>query len=82
MIVQQNLLHDEDGHSLAQFRSSLHNAKAERNDLGSEKEIDHIGRIVFDKRSYDTERCETKVFEWSGLGSRVEERIEEEWNMR
>jgi hypothetical protein len=51
MIIEQDLLHDEDGHRLAQLRSSLHNAKAEWYDFGGQQEIDDIGRIILDQSS-------------------------------
>lgn len=41
-IVKQYLLDDEDGYSLAQLRSSLHDAQAEWNDLRSQEEINNL----------------------------------------
>jgi hypothetical protein len=66
-IIKQNLLHNEDCHGFAEFRSSFHYSQAERDDLGCEKEIDYFGRIVFDQCSDHAEGGETEVFEWSGL---------------
>lgn len=42
VVVEENLLDNEDGNSLAQLGTSLHDAKAEWNDLGGKKEVDHI----------------------------------------
>lgn len=43
VIVEKNLLHNKDGHSLAQLRSRLHDAQAERDDLGRKQEVDDLG---------------------------------------
>ena len=58
-IVKKNLLHDEDSHCLAQLRACLHDAKAKRNNLGSQEEVDNIGRVVLDKGSDNTEGRKT-----------------------
>jgi hypothetical protein len=50
-IVQEDLLYDEDGNSLTEFRTSLHDAQAKGNDLGREEEVNDFGRIVLDKRA-------------------------------
>ncbi len=36
IIVKQNLLDDEDGHSFTKLRTSFHDTKTERNDLSRE----------------------------------------------
>lgn len=80
-VVEKDLLHYKDRHRLAQLGAGLHDAEAERDDFGSEKEIDHIGRIILDKRANHAQRSETQIFERAGLGRRVEERIEKKRNM-
>lgn len=42
IIVEQNLLHNEDGHCFAQLGSSLHDAQAERDDLRRQEKVDHL----------------------------------------
>lgn len=41
-VVEQDLLHDEDGDCFGKLRSGFHDAEAERDDLGREEEIDDI----------------------------------------
>lgn len=41
-IVEEDLLNDENCDGLAQLRAGLHNAKAERDNFGSEEEVDHV----------------------------------------
>lgn len=41
-VIKKNFLNNEDGDGLAQLRSSLHDTKTERNDLGSKQEVDNI----------------------------------------
>lgn len=76
-VIQQDLLNDENGHSLAQLGTRLHDPKAEGDDLGREKEVDHLGRVVLHQGPNDPKRCETKVFKRARLGRGVEERIQE-----
>lgn len=78
VVVEQNLLHDEDGDGLAKLRASLHDSKAEGDDLGGEEKVDDVGGVVLDERADDAEAGEPQVFERSRLGRRVEEGIEEE----
>lgn len=42
-VIEEDLLYDEDSNGLAKLRSSLHDPKTEGNDLGGEKEVDHVG---------------------------------------
>lgn len=81
-IIQQDLLNDEDGYGLTEFRASLHDPEAERDDFGGEKESDYVGIIVlFYQSTDDTEGCETEVFERTSFAGGVEERVEEEWDV-
>ena len=54
-VIKQDFLHDEDGDSLAQLTPGFHHAQAERNDLSREKEVDDVGRVIFDKSTDDAE---------------------------
>jgi hypothetical protein len=81
-VVQKDLLHNENGHGLAELRSCLHNAQAKRDDLSSQQEVDDFGGIVLDKGTDDTQRSETEILEWPGLGRGIEKRVEKEGNMR
>lgn len=81
MIVEKNLLDNEDGDSLAELGSSLHNAQAERNDLGSKEKIDHIRAIVLHQSPDDAQRCKTEILEWARFRGGVEERVQEEWDV-
>lgn len=80
-VVQQDLLDDEYRDSLAEFGASLHDAQAERYDLGGKKEVDNLRRVVFDQCANDTKRCETEVLKRPTLGRRVEEWVEEQWDV-
>lgn len=82
VIVEEDLLDDEDGHGLTKFRARLHDAQAERDDLGCEEEVDDLGRIILNEGADNTQASETKVFERSRLGGGVEEGVEEEGNVR
>lgn len=41
-IIEQDLLNDEDGDCFGEFRSGLHDAETERDDLGREEEVDDV----------------------------------------
>lgn len=45
-VVQQDLLNDEDGDGFGEFRASLHDSEAERDDFGGEEEVDDVGVVV------------------------------------
>lgn len=77
-IIEEYLLHNEDGDSLAEFRASLHDSQAEWDNLGGEEKVDDIGGVVLDKGANDAKRGETEVFEGSGLRGCVKEWVEEE----
>jgi hypothetical protein len=81
-VIQKNLLHNEDGHSLAELRPCLHDAQAKRDDLSRQQEVDDFGGIVLDKGTDYTQRSETEILERPRLGRGVEERVEKEGNMR
>lgn len=78
VVIKQNLLDDEDGNRLAELRPGLHNPQAEGNDLGREKEVDDLGRIILDKRTDDSQRSKPEVFKRTRLRRRVKERVKEE----
>lgn len=82
MVIKKNLLYNENGHGLAQLGTRLHDSQAQWDNLRGQEKVDHIRRVILDERSDDTKRGETKVFEGSRLGSRVEERIQEQRNVR
>jgi len=52
-IIQQDLLHDKDGHRLAQLGTGLHDTQAQRDDLGGEQEVDDLRAVVLDQRADD-----------------------------
>lgn len=55
IVVQQDLLDNKDGHSLAKLRASLHNPQAERNDLSCEEEVDDFRRVILHECSDNAE---------------------------
>lgn len=81
-IVEEYLLYDENGDGLAELGASLHDAQTKRDDLGCQEEVDDLGRIILDESADNTKRSKAKVFEWSRLGRRVKERVEEKRNVR
>lgn len=81
VIVKQNLLHDKDSHGLAKFGACLHDAQAKRDDLGGEEEVNHLGRVVLDESTNNTQACEAEILEGARLGCCVEEGIEEQGNV-
>ena len=78
VVIQEYLLHNEDGDRLAQLGARLHDAEAERYYLGGQEEVDNLGRVVLDKGPDDAKRREAEILERPRLGSRVKEGIEEE----
>jgi hypothetical protein len=48
-IIEQDLLNDKDCNSLAEFGASLHDAQAQRYDLGGKKEVDDLRGVVLDQ---------------------------------
>ena len=74
-VIEKDLLDDENRNGFAQFRTGLHDAKAEGNDLRGEQEIDHVRGVILHQSPNDTQRGETKVFERAGLRGRVEEGV-------
>lgn len=81
-VIQEDLLYDEDRNGLAELGTRLHDAQAERYDFGGQEEVDDFGRIVLYECADNAERCQAKILERSRLGCRVQEGIEEEWNVR
>lgn len=78
IVVEQYFLHNEYGHRLAELRARLHDAEAERDDLGGQEEVDDVGRVVLDQGTDDAEAREAQVFKGPRLGRRVEEGVQEE----
>lgn len=78
-VVEEDLLYDEDGDGLTKLGTSLHDSKAQRDDLCAEEKSDDL-RVVrlFDQSSDHSERCETQVLKGTGLGCGVEKRVEEQ----
>jgi len=81
VVIEQDLLDDENCHRLAKLRSRLHDSEAERDDLGREEKVNHLSRIIFNKRADDTEGRQAEVLERAGLRCSVEEGVEEKRNM-
>lgn len=81
-VVQQDLLDDKDGDCFGKFGTGFHDSKAKRDDLGGEKEGDHIRIVILlDQSTNHTERSKTQILERPCLGRRVEERVEEQRDM-
>jgi hypothetical protein len=81
-VVEEDLLNDEDGNCLGELRAGLHDAEAERDDLGGEEEVDDVRVVVLlYKGANDAERGEPEILERPSLGGRVEEGVEEERNV-
>ena len=72
-VVQKNLLHNKNGNSLAQLAAGLHDAKAKRNNLGGQEEVDDLAAVVLDKGADDAERSEAEILERTRLRRRVQE---------
>ena len=49
--VEEDLLKDEGGHGFAELRAVLHDAQAERDDLGGEEKVDHLLLVSLEKRN-------------------------------
>jgi hypothetical protein len=77
-VIQQNLLHDEDGHGLAQLRSSLHDAQAERNDLRGQQEVDNLSRVILHQSPNDAKTSQPKILERTRLRRRIQKWVQEE----
>ena len=78
VVVQQDLLHDEDGDRLAELRAGLHDAQAKGDDLGGKEEVDHLSRVILNQRADNSEGGQAQILERTGLGRRVQEGVEEE----
>jgi hypothetical protein len=81
-VVEEDLLYDKDGNGFAELGTRLHYAQAQWDDLGCQEEVDDFRRIVLYECANDTERSEAKILERARLGRCVEERVEEERDMR
>jgi hypothetical protein len=80
-VVEEYLLHDEDGDGLGELGAGLHDSKAEWDNLGGKEEVDDFARVIFYKSANNAEGCEAEVFKWSGFGRGIEEGIEEKWDV-
>lgn len=80
-VIEKDLLYNENGNGLAQFRTGLHDAETERNDLGGKEEVDDIRGVILHQGSNDTQRCETEVLERARFGGRVQKGIQEQGNV-
>ena len=54
-VVEQDLLHNEDGHGFAELAPGFHHSQAEGDDLGREQEVNDVGGVVFDQSTNDAE---------------------------
>ena len=77
-VIEEDLLNDEDGNGLAELRSGFHNTKAQRDNLGGQKEVDNIGRVILHQSSYHAEGGEAQVFKRARFRGRVKERVKEQ----
>ena len=77
-LVQQDLLEDEGGHSLAQLGAALHDPQTQWDDLRGEEEVDHLLLVRLHEGPDDPEGGEAKVLEGPGLTDGVEEGVEVE----
>lgn len=80
-IIKQDFLNDKDSNCFAQLRTGFHDTEAEGDNLGCEKEVDDIRRVILDQRSDHTKRGEAKVFERARFGGRIQEGIKKKWDM-
>lgn len=80
-IIEQDLLDDKDGDRLGKLAARLHDAEAEWDNLRRQEKVDDIGRVVLDESSDYAQGREAEVLKGTGLGRRVEERVEEEGNV-
>jgi hypothetical protein len=55
IIVEEDLLHDEGGNRAGELLPLLHDAQAERYDLGLHQEVDGVGVVALHERTNDAE---------------------------
>lgn len=67
IVIEQDLLHDENGHSLAKLRASLHDAEAQRYYLCGKEEVDDVGGVILDQGANDAKARESQIFKGSRL---------------
>lgn len=81
--VEEDLLDDENGDRLTELAPRLHDAQAEGDDFRGEQEVDDVAVVVLlDEGANDAERGEAQVLEGPCLARRVEERVQEERDVR
>jgi hypothetical protein len=59
-LIEENLLHDKNRYRLGKFRTGLHDAEAEGNDLGGEKEV-YYSVVVILLRWEESEKADQKA---------------------
>ena len=80
-LIQQDLLEDECGHSLAQLGPRLHDPQTQRNYLCCQEEVNNLLFVCLDQSSDNSEGSQTKIFKWSGLADRVQEWVQIQWDV-
>lgn len=71
-LIKEDLLDDENRDGFGQLRASLHDAQAEGDDLGGEKEVDDCGVVVLlDESANHAQRREPEVFKGASFGGSV-----------
>lgn len=48
-VIEQDLLHNKDGHGFAKLAAGLHDAQTEWDYLGCEQEVDDFARVILDE---------------------------------
>ena len=81
-VVQQYLLYDESRNGLTELGTTLHYAKAERYDLCLQQEADDFGVVNFDEGAYHAQRSQPQVLKTPSFADCVQERIQEQWDVR
>ena len=77
-----DLLDDEGGDGSAQLAAGLHDAETKGNYFGCEQEVDDFTVVHLYKSTNDTERGQAQVFKRPSFADCVEERVEEQRDVR
>lgn len=75
-LIEEDLLHDENGDCFREFAACLHDAKTKRYNFRREQKRDDFGVVILDERANHTQAGEPQVLERAGFARRVEERIQ------